>query len=127
MTAPAVFPSFPVTLLHNPACSTSRNALALLRERGFAPTVVEYLKTPLDAQALRALVDELGIGVRGLLRDKEPVYAELGLADPQWTDAQLLDVMARHPRLMNRPVVRTPLGARLGRPLERVLEVLPPA
>ena len=116
---------FPVTLFHNPACSTSRNTLALLRERGFEPTIVEYLKTPLDATALRVLVDELGIGVRGLLRDKEAIHAELGLADPTWTDAQLLDFMARHPRLMNRPVVRTPLGARLGRPMERVLEVLP--
>jgi arsenate reductase len=116
--------SFPVTILHNPNCSTSRNALALLRERGIEPTVVEYLKTPLDAAALRELVAELGTGARGLLRDKEAVYAELGLADPKWTDEQLIAFMAEHPRLMNRPVVRTPLGARLGRPLERIQEVL---
>lgn len=118
---------FPVTLLHNPNCGTARNTLALLRERGIEPTVVEYLKTPLDKPTLRALVDELGIGVRGLLREKEALYTELKLADPARTDDELLDAMAQHPRLMNRPVVRTPLGARLCRPMERVLEVLPPA
>ena len=124
MTAPA---PFPVTILHNPNCGTSRNPLALLRERGIEPTVVEYLKTPLDKPALRALVNELGIGVRGLLREKEAIYAELNLADAALTDDQLLDAMVQHPRLMNRPVVRTPLGARLCRPMERVLEVLPAA
>ncbi len=114
-----------ITLYHNPACATSRNTLALLHHAGVAPQVVEYLKTPLSADALRALVQTMGISVRDLLREKGTPYAELGLDDPKWSDAQLLDFMVQHPILMNRPVVVTPLGAKLCRPSEAVLELLP--
>lgn len=115
------------TLYHNPSCSTSRKALDLLRGRGIEPTIVEYLKTPPDKDRLRELVDALGGSVRSLLRKKAPPYEALGLADPKWTDEQLLDFMAEHPVLMERPVLVTPLGTRLGRPIEKVLEVLPTA
>lgn len=114
-----------ITIFHNPACGTSRNTLALIRHAGLEPDVVEYLKTPLDAARLRELVEALGIPVRGLLREKGTPYAELGLADPKWTDEQLLGFMAQHPILMNRPVVKTPLGTALCRPSEKVLELLP--
>lgn len=114
-----------ITIFHNPACGTSRNTLALIRHAGFEPTIVEYLKTPLDLAQLRALVATLGLPVRGLLRDKAAPFAELGLADPKWTDEQLLGFMAEHPILMNRPVVTTPLGTDLCRPSERVLALLP--
>lgn len=116
-----------ITIFHNPACGTSRNTLALIREKGFEPTVVEYLKTPLDAAQLRALVAELGIPVRALLREKTPPFDELRLADAKWSDEQLIGFMAEHPILMNRPVVRTPRGAALCRPAERVLALLPGA
>jgi len=118
-------PSF--IIFHNPACSTSRNVLAMLRERGIEPTIVEYLKTPPGKARLRELVDAMGGNVRDLLRKKAPPYEELNLADPKWTDGQLLDFMVEHPVLMERPVVVTPLGTRLGRPKEKVLEVLPVA
>jgi arsenate reductase len=114
-----------ITIYHNPACGTSRNTLALIRAAGHEPEVVEYLKTPLAAAGLRALVERLGIPVRALLREKGSPYAELGLDDPKWTDAQLIDFMAAHPILMNRPVVVTELGARLCRPAEEVLTLLP--
>ena len=114
-----------VTIFHNPACGTSRNTLALIRHAGIEPTVIEYLKTPPSKQQLRELLGEMGISVRQLLRQKGTPYAELGLDDPKWTDDQLLDFIQQHPILMNRPVVRTPLGTRLCRPSEAVLELLP--
>ena len=113
------------TIYHNPACGTSRNVLALLRHAGLEPTVVEYLKTPPSKEQLRALLAAMGLGVRALLREKGTPYAELGLDDPKWSDEQLLDFVVRHPVLMNRPVVVTPLGAKLCRPSEEVLELLP--
>lgn len=114
-----------VVLYHNPGCSTSRNVLAMLRERGIEPTVVEYLKTPPGKARLRELVDAMGGSVRALLRTKAAPYEELGLDDPKWSDEQLLDFMVQHPVLMERPVLVTTLGTRLGRPKEKVLEVLP--
>ena len=94
-----------VTIFHNPACGTSRNTLALVRHAGIEPQVIEYLKSPPGKEQLRALVAAMGIPVRALLREKGTPYAELGLADPKWTDDQLLDFMVQHPILMNRPVV----------------------
>ena len=114
----------PVTLYHNPNCSTSRNALALLRERGIEPVVVEYLKTPPSRDELKAIATATGEPLRALLRTRQPEYAEQGLDNPALTDDQLLDAMLATPVLINRPIVVTPQGARLGRPLERVLEVL---
>jgi len=114
-----------ITIFHNPACGTSRNVLALIRNSGVEPEVVEYLKTPPGKERLRALVAAMGIGVRDLLRQKGPPYDDLGLADAKWTDEQLLDFMVAHPILMNRPIVVTPLGTRLCRPSEAVLALLP--
>jgi len=114
-----------ITIYHNPACGTSRNTLALIRAAGIEPTVVEYLKTPLSKAQLRDLVAALGIPVRELLRSKEALCAELGLDAPAVDDEQLLDAIERHPILMNRPVVVTPLGAKLCRPAEEVLALLP--
>src|SRR3954447_26846619 len=114
-----------VTIFHNTACGTSRNTLALIRHAGIEPRVVEYLKTPPGRDELRQLLAEMGIGVRELLREKGTPYGELGLADPKWSDEQLLDFLQQHPILMNRPIVRTPLGTRLCRPSEAVLELLP--
>lgn len=114
-----------VTIFHNPACGTSRNVLALIRHAGIEPTVIEYLKAPPTREELRALVAETGQPLRALLREKGTPYAELGLADPKWTDEQLLDFIGQHPILLNRPLVRTPLGTRLCRPSEAVLEILP--
>jgi len=114
-----------VTIFHNPSCGTSRNTLALIRHAGIEPVVIEYLKTPPSKAQLRQLLGEMGITVRALLREKGTPYGELGLADPKWSDEQLLDFIAQHPILMNRPVVRTALGARLCRPSEAVLELLP--
>lgn len=114
-----------ITIFHNPACGTSRNTLALIRHAGIEPRVIEYLRTPPGKEQLRALVAAMGIPVRALLREKGTPYAELGLADPKWTDDQLLDFMVQHPILMNRPVVVTPLGTKLCRPSEEVLEILP--
>lgn len=113
-----------VTLWHNPNCSTSRNALALLRERGIEPDVVQYLKTPPDRETLEAVVRATGEPVRSLLRSKEKLCAELGLDDPAVSDEALLEAMLKHPVLINRPVVMTAKGARLGRPVERILEVV---
>lgn len=114
-----------ITIFHNPACGTSRNTLALIRHAGFEPRVIEYLKTPPSKDELRALVAAMRITVRALLREKGTPYAELGLADPKWTDDQLLDAIVQAPILMNRPVVVTPLGTRLCRPSEEVLVLLP--
>ena len=114
-----------ITIFHNPACGTSRNVLALIRHAGLEPQVVEYLKTPPGKEDLRRLLAAMDMPVRALLREKGTPYAELGLADDHWTDEQLLDFIVQHPILMNRPVVVTPLGTRLCRPSEAVLEILP--
>lgn len=114
-----------ITIYHNPACGTSRNALALIREAGLEPTVIEYLKTPPGREMLESLVARSGGSVRALLRDKAPPYAELGLADPSLTDAELIDRMLEHPILINRPIVVTERGVKLCRPAELVKELLP--
>ena len=116
-----------ITIYHNPKCGTSRNVLAMIQNSGDEPNVVEYLKTPLNAEQLTALVKQLGIPVRDLLRQKGTPYDELGLGETHWTDAQLIEQMAAHPILMNRPVVVTPKGAKLCRPSEAVLDILPNA
>lgn len=115
-----------VTLWHNPNCSTSRNALALLRERGIEPDVVLYLKQPPDRATLQATIRATGQPARALLRDKEALCKQLSLDDPAATDDQLIDAMLAHPVLINRPVVITARGARLGRPVDKILDVLPP-
>ena len=114
-----------ITIFHNPACGTSRNVLALIRHAGIEPTIVEYLKAPPSRNELRELVAATGHPVRALLREKGTPYVELGLGDAAWTDEQLLDFIVRHPILMNRPLVVTPLGTKLCRPSEAVLELLP--
>jgi arsenate reductase (glutaredoxin) len=114
-----------ITIYHNPACGTSRNVLGLIRNSGVEPTVIEYLQTPPDRDTLLALIEAMGIPVRDLLRIKGTPYAELGLDDPSLDDAQLIDAMLAHPILINRPVVVTPLGTRLCRPSEAVLDLLP--
>ena len=113
-----------ITIYHNPACGTSRNTLALIRNSGVEPEVIEYLKTPPSKERLQQLLADMGVGARALLRQKGTPFDELGLADPQWTDDELLDFVVQHPILMNRPVVVTPLGAKLCRPSEAVLELL---
>ncbi len=115
----------PVTIYHNPNCGTSRNVLALVREAGIEPTVIEYLKTPPDRATLQALIARMGVPVREVVRSKEALYAELGLDDPSATDTQLLDAMLAHPILINRPIVVTPQATRLCRPSETVRELLP--
>lgn len=114
-----------ITIYHNPACGTSRNVLALIRYAGLEPTVIEYLKNPPSKEKLQQLIAAMGITVRELLREKGTPYAELGLADPKFTDEHLLDLIGQHPILMNRPVVESPLGTKLCRPSEEVLELLP--
>ncbi|MCU6616969.1 arsenate reductase (glutaredoxin) [Achromobacter sp. 77] len=116
-----------ITIYHNPACGTSRNVLGLIRNSGETPTIIEYLKTPPDAAALRSLIADMGISARELLRQKGTPYDELGLSDPKWTDDQLIGFMLEHPILINRPIVVTPLGTRLCRPSEAVLDILPQA
>lgn len=115
-----------VIIYHNPACGTSRNALAMIRNAGIEPHVVEYLKTPPSRTMLEQLIGRMGIPVRALLREKGTPYAELGLGDSALTDAQLLDAMLAHPILINRPIVVSPKGVRLCRPSEEVLDLLPP-
>ena len=114
-----------ITIYHNPACGTSRNALALIRNTGEEPTVVEYLKTPPDRATLDRLIADMGMPVRDVLRQKGTPYDELGLGDAKWSDNQLIDFMLQHPILMNRPIVVTPMATRLCRPSEAVLEILP--
>ena len=114
-----------VTIYHNPKCGTSRNTLAMIRQSGVEPTVIEYLKTPPSRDKLVELIAAMGIKPRALLREKGTPYAELGLADPKWTDDQLIDMMLAHPILINRPIVVTDKGVRLCRPSEAVLEILP--
>lgn len=113
-----------ITIYHNPDCGTSRNALALIRNSGEEPTVIEYLKTPPTRETLLKLLADARLSVRDVLREKGTPYAELGLADPKWTDDQLLDAIGQHPILLNRPIVVTPLGTRLCRPSETVLDIL---
>jgi arsenate reductase len=113
-----------ITIYHNPACGTSRNTLAMIRQSGEEPEVIEYLNNPPSRERLIELIDAMGIPVRALLREKGTPYAQLGLADPKWSDDQLIDFMLAHPILMNRPIVVTPKGVRLCRPSEAVLELL---
>jgi arsenate reductase len=115
----------PVTIYHNPACGTSRNTLALIRNAGIEPKVIEYLKTPPDRATLERLLGQMGIRPRELLREKGTPYAALGLAAPHWTDAQIVDHMLAHPILINRPIVETTWGTKLCRPSEAVLDILP--
>ncbi|WP_426958577.1 arsenate reductase (glutaredoxin) [Muricoccus radiodurans] len=114
-----------VTIWHNPACGTSRNTLALIREAGIEPVIVEYLKTPPDRAQVRDLVARAGLTLREALRQKETPYTELGLDDRTQTDDALLDAIAAHPILLNRPFVETPRGVRLCRPADRVRDILP--
>ncbi|MGZ5877353.1 MAG: arsenate reductase (glutaredoxin) [Bradyrhizobium sp.] len=114
-----------VTIYHNPACGTSRNTLAMIRQSGEQPEVIEYLKHPPSRARLIELVKAMGISVRELLREKGTPYAELGLADSKWSDDQLIDFMLAHPILINRPIVVTPKGVKLCRPSEAVLDILP--
>jgi arsenate reductase (glutaredoxin) len=114
-----------VTIYHNPNCGTSRNVLALIRNSGEEPTVIEYLKTPPSRPELVDLIARMGISVRDLLRQKGTPYDALGLGDPGLTDDALLDAMLQHPILINRPIVVTPLGVKLCRPSEAVLDILP--
>ena len=114
-----------IVIYHNPACGTSRNTLALIRATGTEPRVVEYLNTPPDRAKLIQLIADAGISPRALLREKGTPFQELGLSDPALSDDALIDAMMAHPILINRPLVETPLGVRLCRPSELVLEILP--
>jgi len=114
-----------ITIYHNPACGTSRNTLALIRNSGAEPEVIEYLKNPPGKERLQQLLAAMGISAHELLRQKGTPYEELGLGDPKWTEDELVDFMVQQPILMNRPVVVTPLGAKLCRPSEVVLDILP--
>ena len=112
-----------VTIYHNPACGTSRNTLGLIRNAGIEPQVIEYLRTPPDRATLLSLIAAMQVPVRDVVRAKEPLYADLGLAEAG--DDTLLDAMLAHPVLINRPIVVTPMGTTLCRPSERVLDILP--
>ena len=114
-----------LTIYHNPNCGTSRNTLAMIRNSGAEPRVIEYLKTSPTREKLVELIAAAGLGVRGIMRAKEALFAELGLADPARSDDELIDAMMAHPILINRPIVVTPLGTRLCRPSEVVLDILP--
>ncbi len=114
-----------VTIYHNPACGTSRNVLGLIENAGVTPKVVLYLKTPPNRAELEALIAKMGVPVRSILREKGTPYAELGLDDPKKTDAELIDAILAHPILMNRPIVVSDKGAKLCRPSEAVLDLLP--
>ncbi|TCU21780.1 arsenate reductase [Rhizobium azibense] len=114
-----------VKIYHNPACGTSRNTLEMIRNAGIEPTVIEYLKTPPSREELVKMIADAGLSVREAIREKGTPYEELGLANPALTDDQLLDVMLKEPILINRPFVVTPLGTRLSRPSQVVLDILP--
>ena len=114
-----------ITIYHNPKCGTSRNTLAMIQAAGIEPTVIEYLKDPPTRERLVALIAEMGVPVRDVLRQKGTPYDELGLGDPDLTDDQLIDAMMAHPILINRPIVVSPLGTKLCRPSEAVLALLP--
>ena len=114
-----------ITIYHNPACGTSRNTLAIIRQSGEEPEVIEYLKNPPSREKLVELIAAMGMTPRALLREKGTPYAELGLGDPKWSDDEILDFMLAHPILINRPIVVSPLGVVLARPSEKVLDILP--
>ncbi|MBF0871560.1 arsenate reductase (glutaredoxin) [Gluconobacter japonicus] len=114
-----------ITIYHNPACGTSRNVLALIRNSGEEPRIIEYLKTPPSRAELVSLIARMGVPVRSILREKGTPFHELGLDNPARSDDALIDAMIAHPILMNRPIVVTPLGAALCRPSEAVLDILP--
>ena len=114
-----------ITIYHNPKCGTSRNTLALIRNSGVEPVVIEYLNAPPSKAVLEGLLNSAGMTPRELLRAKEEIYSELGLDDPKWTDEEIIDVMLQNPILINRPLVVTSLGTKLCRPSELVLEILP--
>jgi arsenate reductase len=114
-----------VIIYHNPDCGTSRNTLGLIRNAGVEPHIIEYLKTPPSRILLKQLIDRMGVSVRAVIREKGTPYAELGLSNPTVTDDQLLDAMMTHPILINRPIVITPVGVKLCRPSEAVLDILP--
>ncbi|HDX9112885.1 TPA: glutaredoxin-dependent arsenate reductase [Klebsiella michiganensis] len=116
-----------VTIYHNPACGTSRNTLEMIRNSGTEPTVIHYLENPPSRDELVKLIADMGIAVRALLRKNVEPYEKLGLAEDKFTDDQLIDLMLQHPILINRPIVVTPLGTRLCRPSEVVLDILPDA
>jgi len=113
-----------VTIYHNPACGTSRNVLAMIRERGVEPKIIEYLKTPPSSEKLRSLLAQMRMPARDLLRKRGTPYQELGLDDPKWSESELVEFMMKHPILIERPIVETPKGARLCRPKEKALEIL---
>lgn len=114
-----------IIIYHNPECGTSRNALAMIRNAGIEPHVVEYLKTPPSRALLESLIERAGITPRALLREKGTPFVDLGLGDPALSDAQLIDAMMEHPILINRPLVISPLGVKLCRPSEEVLDLIP--
>jgi arsenate reductase (glutaredoxin) len=114
-----------ITIYHNPGCGTSRNTLEMIRQSGEKPEVIEYLKTPPSRETLVDLMERMAIGPRDLLRQKGTPYAELDLGNAKWSDDQLIDFMMEHPILINRPIVVTPLGVKLCRPSEAVLDILP--
>ena len=114
-----------ITLYHNPECGTSRNTLALIRNSGVEPTIIHYLETPPSRDEMVALIAAMGMPVRDLLRKNVPPYEALGLAEDRFSDDELIDAMLAHPILINRPIVVTPLGTRLCRPSEVVLDILP--
>ena len=114
-----------ITIYHNPDCGTSRNTLAIIRQSGEEPQVIEYLKTPPSRERLVELLEAMAMTPRQLLREKGTPYAELGLGDPKWSDDEILDFMLAHPILINRPIVVSPLGVVLARPSEKVLDILP--
>ncbi|ELZ9578518.1 glutaredoxin-dependent arsenate reductase [Klebsiella pneumoniae] len=114
-----------ITIYHNPACGTSRNTLALIRNSGIEPTVILYLETPPNKDKLRDLISAMGISVRALLRKNVEPYEQLCLTEDRFTDEELIEAMVSHPILINRPIVVTPLGTKLCRPSEVVLDILP--
>lgn len=114
-----------ITIYHNPDCGTSRNTLAIIRQSGEEPQVIEYLKMPPSRDRLVEMIKAMAMTPRQLLREKGTPYAELGLGDPKWSDDEILDFMLAHPILINRPIVVTPLGTVLARPSEAVLDILP--
>ncbi|CAH1200486.1 arsenate reductase [Candidatus Nitrotoga sp. BS] len=114
-----------ITIYHNPDCGTSRNTLAMIRNNGIEPLVIEYLKTPPSRAELVALIAAIGKPVRDVMRNKNSLFEELDLDNPKWSDDELIDFMIANPILINRPIVVTPLGTRLCRPTETVLEILP--